>query len=455
MSLFDPLIWEDEDGELRRNSLFDPLVWKDDHPRQNPSVWDAQPSLDMSQEPPIAQVPAPIIRKLARTRATPLGISAPADIFVQATQRLFGNWAATNNAFLKRVSRVQGRITAQPIGGVSDAAQQMTDPDVRQANTGHEAGHDVHLAYSREARQRLEAFLRSHKVSNTNIYRAIKRTYARRGGSAIFGEIFADMHMLNTIPLDALRRAAKTNERVSAWLTEFPRADQKSLYKQMVKILGGKPQTTRKKTRAKPKPPTLRAPRQRRAAPTPAPAPTRTRRPTTRRKRAEEDEELLGGCLCPTCRRKRAALGLKNPPADEGAGILYVWGDYVLLLLRSGAVGSHPYVWAPPGGRVEYGESLYEAALREAVEELGDLPPDGTAPYLDAHTYMSPHGHAFTTFIVDLTAWVPFEHLALWEPLLNEESDDWEWYPVEVALAEVDLHPGVREVLESLFYNAA
>ena len=49
------------------------------------------------------------------------------------------------------------------------------------------------------------------------------------------------------------------------------------------------------------------------------------------------------------------------------------WSDQAALLLtrRAATLRHHPGQWAFPGGRVEAGESLVEAALREMHEEVG------------------------------------------------------------------------------------
>ncbi len=52
-----------------------------------------------------------------------------------------------------------------------------------------------------------------------------------------------------------------------------------------------------------------------------------------------------------------------------GAGIVVVRGDEVLIIQR----GKPPYQgeWSIPGGKIEYGETAQEAALRELHEETG------------------------------------------------------------------------------------
>ena len=49
------------------------------------------------------------------------------------------------------------------------------------------------------------------------------------------------------------------------------------------------------------------------------------------------------------------------------------WSDQAALLLtrRAATLRNHPGQWAFPGGRVETGETLVDAALRETQEEVG------------------------------------------------------------------------------------
>lgn len=57
------------------------------------------------------------------------------------------------------------------------------------------------------------------------------------------------------------------------------------------------------------------------------------------------------------------------PRPVAGAGIVVFRGDEVLLIRR----GKPPYEgeWSLPGGKIEYGETAAEAALRELAEETG------------------------------------------------------------------------------------
>jgi 8-oxo-dGTP diphosphatase len=52
-----------------------------------------------------------------------------------------------------------------------------------------------------------------------------------------------------------------------------------------------------------------------------------------------------------------------------GAGVLVWKDDKTVLIKRASSYGKG--TWSPPGGHVEFGESVIEAARRETMEEIG------------------------------------------------------------------------------------
>jgi 8-oxo-dGTP pyrophosphatase MutT (NUDIX family) len=92
---------------------------------------------------------------------------------------------------------------------------------------------------------------------------------------------------------------------------------------------------------------------------------------------------------------KRAAVCLIV--ADDGAG-----NAAVVLTRRAERLTSHPGQFALPGGRIDAGESVIEAALRETREEIGlALPPGAVLGALDDYPTRSGY------LISPVVAWAP------------------------------------------------
>ncbi len=66
---------------------------------------------------------------------------------------------------------------------------------------------------------------------------------------------------------------------------------------------------------------------------------------------------------CPRCGAEIETFKNPVPTVD----IIIEWEGKIVLVQRK----NPPYGWAIPGGFVDYGESLEEAAIREAKEETG------------------------------------------------------------------------------------
>lgn len=69
--------------------------------------------------------------------------------------------------------------------------------------------------------------------------------------------------------------------------------------------------------------------------------------------------------------------------------------DEAVLMVRHHGLSQHPF-WAPPGGGVEFGETLWEALVREFNEEVGIQVKQGR--FLFVHEFISGPLHGLEFF---------------------------------------------------------
>jgi 8-oxo-dGTP diphosphatase len=117
----------------------------------------------------------------------------------------------------------------------------------------------------------------------------------------------------------------------------------------------------------------------------------------------------------------------------KGAGIFFTDGKRVLLLKRS-EKGDCAGTWGIPGGKVEEGESLIDAAIREAKEECGRI---NGQRFEDLHEKDGLHD--WTTFFFKVDK--PFECE------LSDEHTDYDWVDLD-GLNGYRLHPKFKENMD-------
>jgi 8-oxo-dGTP pyrophosphatase MutT (NUDIX family) len=135
----------------------------------------------------------------------------------------------------------------------------------------------------------------------------------------------------------------------------------------------------------------------------------------------------------------RQVLG-HRPLQMVSAAALIVDADNQLLLMKRSDSGC----WGPPGGAVELGEAVEEAARREVLEETGLELGEGTFFGIFSGPqffYRYPNGdEVYNISIVYLA------HDWHGEIHLNNEHTAWRWFPL--ADIPVDLSPPIIPVIE-------
>jgi len=110
-----------------------------------------------------------------------------------------------------------------------------------------------------------------------------------------------------------------------------------------------------------------------------------------------------------------------------GVGAVVFRGDSVLLIKR--AKPPMQGYWSIPGGKLDYGEALKDAAIREVVEETGcAIEITGMIDVFEALP-SDPDQHDFLTVMIDYVAnWVSGE------PAAADDAAAAEFVPIDEAL---------------------
>lgn len=107
---------------------------------------------------------------------------------------------------------------------------------------------------------------------------------------------------------------------------------------------------------------------------------------------------------------------------NQAAGFVFISPeDKTLFLVQRAPNVSEANTWATVGGGVEEGETFFEAAQREVVEELGEMPQLGKVfGYID----FEQGDFIYRTFFATIT------NKDEWKITLNPENSDYGWFSV-------------------------
>lgn len=144
----------------------------------------------------------------------------------------------------------------------------------------------------------------------------------------------------------------------------------------------------------------------------------------------------------------KVRLKLKNIPTAMQVVAVALHDEHGRMLLQQRPLGKHHAgLWEFPGGKVEPGETLENALIREIEEELG-LMVDGAGL---AHTAtvrqaVEPDRPALVLFLYSATCWAGKPH--------GHDGQEWGWFTAQQADA-LPLAPLDRQLLQDIAQKLA
>ena len=117
------------------------------------------------------------------------------------------------------------------------------------------------------------------------------------------------------------------------------------------------------------------------------------------------------------------------------AGVVFVLrlaGEPTVVMLQRRSVWAHEGgTWSCAGGAIDAGESAFEAALREASEEVGEIPPHGAV--LGEYVFAPASDWSYTTVVLQVDE--------VFGGSMNFETDAVAWVPLDI-VDTLSLHAG-------------
>lgn len=117
------------------------------------------------------------------------------------------------------------------------------------------------------------------------------------------------------------------------------------------------------------------------------------------------------------------------------AGVVFVVrheGEPALIMLQRRSMWAHEGgTWSCAGGAIDEGESPFEAALREASEEVGDIPAHHEV--LGEYVFAPASDWSYTTVVLEVDE--------LFGGSVNFETDEVAWVPIHL-VDTLTLHAG-------------